>query len=455
MQRRADSKVYFRVYLINMSESELLEASQKVLAQNDRGGYTVPAGDLYPHQWLWDSCFISIGLRHFNIERAQTELRSLLRGQWTNGMLPNIVFSEGPQHHRLREMWRSYVSPYAPRDVATSGVTQPPLVAEAATRIGQKLKLPERRSWYRELYPALLRYHEWLYAERDPHHEGLVILIHPYESGLDNSPSWASELRKHSTPWWVSAIEKLRLDWIVNLVRTDTKRIPPGQRIDNLEAMAQWAALHRLRRKAYNSEAILNRPLFAVEDLAFNCILMRANTHLKEIAKTIGYHLPEALLEKMTKAEAALEQLWDSSTSFYYSRSFISHKLIEEPTIASLLPLYAGGISKDRAQHLAALLKQPKLFAPKWPVPSVPLNSSYFDPFKYWQGPTWINTNWLIIDGLKRYDLAQEAEDLKDRTLKLVSKSGMNEYFNPLSGEPAGAPNFSWTAALTIDLLKQ
>lgn len=437
-----------------MDEAALLEEAKKVLKHNDRGKWTAPAGGLYPHQWLWDSCFIAIGLRHLDIERAKTELKSLLRGQWSNGMFPNMIFSGGKEHHRHRDMWRSYVSPYAPHNVATSGITQPPMLAEAVVQIGQKLKLPERRSWYREMYPYLLHYHQWLYAERNPHGEGLIILIHPYESGMDNTPPWISELRKHSMPWWVILIERLHLDGLVNLVRRDTRYIPPGQRMSNIEAMAYWAAIHRLRRKAYNSEAVLSRSLFAVEDLTFNCILIRANVHLRTIAKDIGHSLPVPLLQKMVKTESALEQLWDEKTGQYYSRSFVSHKIIEEPSIATFLPLYAGCISKERAEHLLKLLKY-RQFDLKWPVPSVPRNSDFFDPIKYWRGPTWINTNWLIIDGLRRYGFEPEAIALHERTLELVSRSGMNEYFNPLSGEPVGAANFSWTAALTIDLLRQ
>src|SRR3954464_9615514 len=91
-----------------------------VLTGNDLGGWTRPAPNLYPHQWLWDSCFIAIGLRHLDIERAQTELRSLLRGQWSNGMLPNMIFSEEAKHWHDRQLWRSWVSPYAPDDVSTS-----------------------------------------------------------------------------------------------------------------------------------------------------------------------------------------------------------------------------------------------------------------------------------------------------------------------------------------------
>jgi glycogen debranching enzyme len=188
--------------------------------------------------------------------------------------------------------------------------------------------------------------------------------------------------------------------------------------------------------------------------LPFNCILIRANEHLQTIAKTIGRELPPALLNNMELAKKALEQLWDEPTGQYYSRSFVSHKLIEEPTIATLLPLYAGSINKERAKQLVALLKNRKAFGTRWPVPSVPLNSPDFNPIRYWQGPTWVNTNWLIIDGLERYGFNKEAADLREHTLELVAKSGISEYFNPKTSQPAGAQNFSWTAALVVDLLK-
>ena len=437
-----------------MDEQELLAGAKEVLHQNDRKRWTVPAADLYPHQWLWDSCFIAIGLRHLDVERAQIELTSLLRGQWSNGMLPHMIFNPKAEDKTARQREGSYLSPYSPDKIATSGLTQPPMLAEAVVQIGQKLGMPERRSWYGQIYPRLLSHHRWLYHDRNPHGEGLVILLHPYESGLDNTPPWISELHKHSIPWWVLVLERTHLDNLANFVRRDTRYVPAYERMSNVEAMAYWAALRRLRRKAYNSEALLSRSLFAVEDLPFNCIFIKANTRLAEIAKTIGQKLPDDLAQSMRKTEDALEQLWDESSGQYYSRSFVSHKLIEEPTIATLLPLYAGCISKERAKRLVELMQNSKWFSSKWPVPSVPLNSPYFNPFKYWQGPTWVNTNWLIIEGLKLYGFDREAAALREKTLELVAKSGFAEYFNPKTGEPAGAPDFSWTAALTIDLLK-
>jgi hypothetical protein len=439
--------------MAELTQAELLKEAKKVLKHNDRGNFTMPASDLYPHQWLWDSCFISMGLRHEDIDRAQTELISLLRGQWSNGMFPNIIFNDNAEQQE-KELWRSYLSPYSPDKVATSGITQPPMLAEAVVRIGEKLRSADRRSWYQKMYPHILKYHEWLYLDRDPHKEGLVILLHPYESGLDNSPPWTSELRKHSMPLWIRIIEKLHLDFIVGLFRRDTKHVPADQRTSNIEALAYWAAIIRLRRKAYNSEAILSRSLFAVEDLGFNCILIRANQHLQDIAKSLKQELPQWLVERMAKTEQAIENLWDEATGQYYSRSFVSHKLIEESSITTLLPLYAGTISEDRVKRLLELIQRPEYFGAQWPLPSVPLSDPNFHEFKYWQGPAWININWLVIDGLRRNGYQKEALELKKRTLELVKKSGFYEYFNPKDGTPAGASNFSWTAALIIDLLK-
>lgn len=435
-------------------QPDVLDTAIAVLKKNNRKKWTVPAPNLYPHQWLWDSCFIAIGLRHLDIDRAKTELISLQRGQWANGMLPNMIFASAPQYRRDRSIWRSWVSPYAPDSVATSGITQPPLLAEAVVRVGEKLKMAERRSWYNQMYPTILAYHEWLYQERDPHAEGLIVLLHPYESGMDSSPAWISELRKHSMPLWIQAFGRLHLDGAVNLVRRDTRHVPPGQRMSNIEAMGYWSALRRLRRKAYNSEAIFSRSLFAVEDLAFNSILIRANEHLVTIAKTLARKLPQHLIDSISHTKEALDQLWDEPSGQYFSRSFNTHKLIEEPTVSTLLPLYAGSISRDRAKRLVELLKNNRWFGSNYPVPSVPRISTVFDPIKYWQGPSWVNINWLIIDGLSRYGFDAEAAALRDSTVDMVSKSGCFEYFNPLTGEAAGTPDFSWTAALTIDLLK-
>ncbi len=440
---------------IETNSTSLIDQAKAVLDMNDRGNYTQPAHGLYPHQWLWDSCFVAIGLRHLDVERAQVELLNLLRGQWSNGMLPNIIFRDDSQFRTDRNIWRSWLSPYAPNDVRTTGITQPPMLAEAVVRVGQKLAWPERRLWYRSMWQSLLAYHQWLYHDRDPHGEGLVLQVHPWETGLDNTPPWMAELHEHLLPLWIRLIKKFRIDRIINLFRRDTRSVPMDQRFSAIEAVAMFDIQLRLRRKAFDINKILDHSLFAIEDLAYNCIFIRANSHLREIAKSLREPLPEALDKQMRRSEKTLEELWDPYSGQYFSRDFITHRLLKTPSIAALLPLYAGCITQERAEILVAMLKNKHAFGAKFPIPSVPLNSSWFHAKKYWQGPSWVNTNWLIIDGLNRYGFEAEAKSIRDSTLAMVEHWGCYEYFDPLSGEPAGAENFSWTAALAIDLSHQ
>lgn len=431
-----------------------IEAAKAVLDANNQGYYTIPAQSVYPHQWLWDSCFVAIGLRHIDVDRAQTEIISLLRGQWHNGMLPHMVFSDAG-HLREKNLWKSDLNPNSPDGVATSGITQPPILAEAVVQIGNKLKKAERRTWYKQVYPALLAYHTWLYDERDPHHEGLVLQIHPWETGLDNTPPWMKEMHEHQLPYWIRAIKTTHLAPLLTAFRRDTHRIPAAERIKTIDALGLFSTQRRLRRKNYDTNKVLKHSMFAIEDLTFNCIFIRANQHLRDIAILIKEPLPDGLEERMQKTEVTLEQLWDAYSGQYYSRDFTTHSLLKESTIATLMPLYAGTVDQDRAKQLVRLLENQHMFGSHFPIPSVPLNSPWFDADGYWQGPSWVNTNWLIIDGLERMGFQDHATALRESTVALVRENGCYEHFNPTTGEPGGAEGFSWTAALAIDLSKR
>ena len=437
-----------------MSEQELFSVCEQVLQTNRTGNRTKPAEGPYPHQWLWDSAFIAIGLRHLDIEKAKAEILSLLRGQWSNGMIPSIIFAEDGSGSKDRLVWGAWRSPFAPEGINTTGLTQPPVIAEAVVKIGEKLSTQERRSWYTDVYDALVNYHEWMYKERCPHDDGLILLIHPWESGFDSLPPWIEELHDHHRPWWVSAVDNKFGRSIIRLFRRDTKHVPPGQRLDSIDAMLYLHAIQRMKRKNWDIDRILSKSDFALEDVTFNSILLRANTHLREIAKHSGHKLPKDLVENMKKTEESLEELWDTGHEQFFSRNAVSHKSVKVPSIATFLPLYAGTISKEKADRLAKLLKDKQSFNGKYPIPTVPFNSSYYSEFRYWQGPSWVNTNWMIADGLERYGHKELASSIRKSTIEMVSLSGPYEYFSAKTGEGAGAQNFSWTAALVIDILR-
>ena len=432
-------------------QNKLLEYCKSVLQQNNVGGWTKPAPNLYPHQWLWDSCFVAIGLRHYDVKKAQREIKNIFRGQWKNGMIPNIIY--GSEKRYQDDIWHSKVSHNAPRKIKTSGITQPPMIAEAVVKVGEYLPVRERREWYKEVFDDLVHYHEWMYRERDPHGEGLITLVHPWESGLDNNPGWMNEMHLNELPIWINVFKKLHLHNIFNVFRGDTRYLPAYERIDVIDALGLYSIVRRLRRKKYETRLILRQSHLCVEDLAFNSILVRANALLLQISLDIKKDLPAWLYERMKKTPHALELLWNETTQQYCSRNFDTFESINEPGIMTFMPLYAGTISKRRAGELVQMLKT-NSWNTHYPVPSVPKTSKYFQPSRYWQGPTWINTNWLIIEGLLRYGYFEEAKKIHVASISLVAQHGAYEYFNPLTGDPAGAHPFSWSAALTIDMLK-
>jgi hypothetical protein len=431
----------------------LVKDAQAVLAANDKGNWTVPSHTLYPHQWLWDSCFVAIGLRHYDARRAAREIESLFRGQWKNGMLPHIVCSESQGYWVGPQFWQSKLSPLAPENQPTSGITQPPIVAAAALSVAKKLPTAEAEVFLKRLYPKLIAYHEWLYRERDPNASGLVVLLHPWESGMDDSPTWVEQL-KYLSPLWVTVILRTKLDILFRKFRKDTEFVPGDQRMTTTEALKFIHLINRHRKRGYDSRKTIATSRFTIEDLAFNSILIAANRALNKIAEMVSEDVPPDLTYRFSQTETNLDSLWDESNGQYFSKNFKSQRLVKIPTVATFLPLFSGSISPQRAARLVAVLKDNEQFNLPFPVPSVAHSSRYFHEQRYWAGPTWINMNWMIIQGLKQYGYQAEAEQLRQTVFKLISQSGFHEYFSALSGKGYGIDHFSWTAALFIDLFQ-
>jgi hypothetical protein len=81
-----------------LTDADLVLQARAVLDANWIGHATRPSPRLYPHQWSWDSACIAIGYSSWDQARAETELHSLFAGQWGNGLLPHIVFTDGQRY---------------------------------------------------------------------------------------------------------------------------------------------------------------------------------------------------------------------------------------------------------------------------------------------------------------------------------------------------------------------
>jgi len=163
------------------------------------GSYTKPAPALYPHQWNWDSGLNAIGRSRYDTTQAVLEIETLFNAQWQNGMVPQIVFNPDTLGHYFPEpdFWQAERSAHAPPGKVTSGITMPSVHALAVEKIYHNARRQHRAlSFLERIYPKLIALHAYLYRERDPNDEGLVYIRHPWESGVDNSPTWDEPLRR-------------------------------------------------------------------------------------------------------------------------------------------------------------------------------------------------------------------------------------------------------------------
>ncbi|MER5404037.1 hypothetical protein [Streptomyces sp. NPDC002769] len=467
-----------------------------VLEGNWTGTSTVPSRGLYPHQWSWDSAFVAIGLRHLSPLRAQTELETLLGAQWGDGRIPHIVFNPSvplDAYFPSPDFWRSSTAGRAagaPRTVQTSGIVQPPVHALAAWLVHQADPgLSRARSFLPRVYPRLAAWHRYLLHRRDLGGGGLASVVHPWEQGMDNSPCWDAPLGR-ITPASPRTFRRADLDH--------------GSAEDRPTDL-DYGRYVRLATDYRDGGYADGAGRFAVEDPAFNALLIASEHALAAIARELGAAgtARHARAERLTAA--LVERLWDPAEGMFFCRDVYggggsgaqgaerrspsgdrtseprsrssargaeqrsrngahrrerrspSGALIPERSVAGLLPLILPALPRDIATTLVRTAGGPHfgLGGVARLVPSYDLTGHAFDPRRYWRGPAWFNTNWLLERGLRLHGEHGRAEELRSALLETADASGFAEYVDPYTGEACGALGFSWTAALTLDLLHE
>ena len=429
--------------LDNIDIHGLMNRAQKALKANDLGDSTKPAPALYPHQWNWDSAFIAIGLSHFDQIRAQLEIKSLLKAQWRNGLLPHIVFNpDAPDYHPGPSYWHTEI-PESPQNILTSGITQPPILAYAALQVYKNAKDKDNAlQFLRDTYPPLITQSEFLFQQRSPDDDGLAFICHPWESGMDNSPCWDLPL------------ENFTMDFEADFMRKDNSIIPANQRPSDDEYSRYSYLVQRYSMTGWDQQQIFDLKLFQVQSILFNVLHHKALHALSEIAGLIG-EAPDCINQRVRQVEAGFEtKLWDASSERYLNLDLKTGQHINTDNINQFLPLFTVIPSPERAEALIARLNSTDFWShPGWGISTQAHSSEVYDNQCYWRGPVWINMNWMIIKGLENYGYSNLAHRLAHETLKLVALNGFFEYFNPETGQGLGSDSFSWTAALVLDLI--
>lgn len=419
------------------NSSQALDHAFAVLRENDRGTYTVPTKGLYPFQWNWDSCLTALGLAELDEDRAWTEIETLFTHQWPDGMVPHIVFHvPSDTYFPGPDVWGTN------RPTPTSGITQPAVAGFAVKRLFDRATdKAMAAARCRALLPKIDAWHSWFYENRDPQGEGLVAILHPWEAGRDNSVDWDEALARVPTTG------------IAPYTRRDTDHANPAHRPTQAQYDAYVWLVEHFRGLHWDNSRLHDASPFQVIDPAFNAILIRACADLAALAATLGQtEIAARNAARATRGLQALETLWSQPHSRYLAKDRVTGRLVESRSIGGLLPVFAP-IPAARSAAIARRV-QDFLDALGYIVPSHDPGTAGYEPQRYWRGPIWLITNFMIADGLRNAGEIATADRIAQSSLGLIGTSGFAEYYDPTSGAPLGGGRFTWTAAMVIEFLR-
>jgi hypothetical protein len=375
----------------------VLAETERVLRQNwvngSRGGtrfeYTEPSPGRYPWQWYWDSCFAAIVWRRFGPRRARAELESLLAAQRPDGFIGHTIFWRRPVTP-LRLFFYNVTS----RSAFQTESIQPPLLAWAwRIAVGD----PNEE-------PRIAKQADWLTANRDLDGDGLLWIVQPDESGLDASP-------KFEPVWGWRSNGRLGFPLLV----------------------------HRNRKLGWDARRLRD----AGEPV------------LCEVLVNTLWSLSLQALGRPSATPALVERLWDEQRGLFFDEAQPDGRVAVK-TWSSLAPLALPDLPEEIGRRLVEehLLDAAEFWTPVAP-PSVAADERGYEPDggrgpirRYWRGPTWINSAWMVWLGLRSLGYEPEARRLAAGVIGAVAREGLREYYDPRYGTGLGAKDFAWSALI-------
>ena len=270
--------------------------------------------------------------------RAETELLRLFGAQWANGMVPHIVFNPA-------------VDPdaYFPRSdlLAVSGGGRPPAhrhvrhhpATGARHRGGGGGRRGSARTalaFARRAYPRLVAQHDYLRRRRSVGPAGLAAAVHPWETGMDNSPAWDTPL--HAVPADLALFD--------TYTRRDLEHAGTAERPTD-EDYARYIRLAlAYRDHGYDDDWVRAEGEFCVVDPTFNALWAWAEVALADLASPVGARHRRGIGREAARlTQGLVDQLWRAADGIFVARDIRPGRLTGGP----------DGLRRDPARILPDL----------------------------------------------------------------------------------------------------
>jgi glycogen debranching enzyme len=382
--------------------------------------FTCPSPRRYKHQWYWDSCFHAIMWARLEPARGRAELRTLLRAARPDGFVPHTVFWHAHPRWRRAPL---YATNGWGGDRATAH-TQTPLLAFAWERVARASA--DDPAFATEALDVLLAHADWIERERDPDGDGLITILLPDESGLDDSPKYDPVFgrRAHWRPGYFELVE-------------------------------------RHRRRGWDSRAIIAGGDAHVEDVLVTVAHVLSLRALARLMTGAGRAADaERLDARAARSEQALvTRCWDERRALFLDLAGRAERPIAVSTWSALAPLALGAAIPEaiRRRVVEEHILHPRRYAAAYGIPSVALEEPAFRPgfdrWRTWRGPAWMNAAWMLVPGLDDLGYHAAADRIVGSLARAAARHGFREYYDPINGRGHGATQFGWST-LVVDLLE-
>ncbi len=347
---------------------------------------TMNPDDLAPY-FAWDNFFNANLASLEDPEGAKETVCALLAYQYPDGMVGSFCH------------W------YCDQSFGTPHRTNPPVGSLCVWRLYEHTADAD---FLREVYPALLRWHDWfLEGRRRP---GDTLLSWGSRSGHINDA-------------------RLECGW------DDNQAFDSGEMVDGLLNM--W-------------------------NVDLNALWSMDTEFLARIARTIGRTDDAERLERQHEAinKAINDKLWNEELGLY------CHRLVDDDadgtphfvdhiSAMNFYPLACGAPSKSRAKRILKYFHQPEKFWGEYVVPTIP-----YDQIKpewgYWRGKVWGPVNYILWQGILRYDDEAHQAEYARRSVNLFMKHWntpqqvCGENYWSQDGAIGDCPHYTWGALLPL-----
>ena len=329
-------------------------------------------------------------------------------------------------------------------------MTQPPVTGFVLKELYKISKnKPETLNFIAGVIDKIYDNHAYFYKHRDPQNEGLVYIYHNWESGTDNSPIWDDIWDTMNPPKYT-------------FERRDTTHVDASERPSNREYDHYLHIIEIAKEHRYDDAKIAELSPFLVQDPLYNAMLIKSNEGLIELYELLGGNKTKISQLKTWQEKAKKtfnNKLYDEDLGAYIHYDLRNERPLRYVSSSSFAPLFANIPTAERAEKMVETMMKKFGGEHQYLCASFDPESDRFNPKKYWRGPVWINLNWMVYNGLKQYKFYDIAKRVKQDTIEMIEKSEFHEYFDSRkefhkNGDGGyGGNNFSWTAALVIDLL--